>query len=80
MTDSSLFSTIFIGVWCLVGAIFLAVGLALTLIFFHRLVGIGVGTVIVTFVNGPIIGLISRRLESVFVFEDRLPLRKYFQK
>ena len=36
MTDSSLFSTIFIGVWCLVGAIFLAVGFGLRRSFQRR--------------------------------------------
>ena len=59
---------------------FFAVILSFLFFGFGHFEGVKAGTILCALINGPIIGLISRRLESVFVFEDRLPLRKYFQK
>lgn len=54
-------------------AAFLAVGLALTLIFFHKLVGIGVGTFVVTLVNGPVIGFIGKGLDRFVEIKPAFP-------
>ena len=54
-------------------AAFLAVGLALSLIFFRKLVGIGVGTFVVTLVNGPIIGLIGKGLDRFVEIKPAFP-------
>ena len=55
-------------------------GLVLMTAFFGiwPLRGIGLGTIICALFNGTIIGLHTRWLERIFVFEDALPLRKYF--
>lgn len=51
----------------------LLVGVVMTLLFFKRFVGIGVGTVIMAFVNGALIGafanLFDKYFEPVFVFK-----------
>ncbi|MBQ4353976.1 MAG: hypothetical protein IJC71_03685 [Clostridia bacterium] len=47
---------------------------------FGHFEGVKWGTILCALVNGSIIGLCSRIFESVFVFEDRLPLRKFFEK
>lgn len=57
----------------------LALSLALSLILFHGLVGIGIGTVVTTFVNGPLIGLFERLLDRHVDFYTALPgLEKHF--
>ena len=57
-------------------------GVILSFIFFGfgRFEGVEAGTILCAAVNGWMIGEISRMLESVFVFRDRLPLRKYFEE
>ncbi len=42
----------------------LAAAVALTLLFFGRFVGVGVGTILMTFINGPLIGAIGRLLDK----------------
>ena len=46
---------------------------------FGRFEGVKFGTIFCAAVNGQLIGMISRFLESVFEFRDGLPLRKYFE-
>ena len=45
----------------------------LTLAFFGRFRGIGVGTIIMTAVNGALIGLFGKFLDRFFVFEPLFP-------
>ena len=49
--------------------IFLAIALLLALLLTHSLAGIGLGTVIVTFVNAPLIGLFGKLLDKVWAKE-----------
>lgn len=46
---------------------------------FGQFEGIKLGSIITTLINGAMIGLWGKALDKVFVFEDGLPLRKYFQ-
>lgn len=57
-----------------------AVGVALSFAFFGlwHFEGVKLGTIFCALVNGATIGICSRFLESRFVFEDKLKLRKYF--
>lgn len=58
----------------------LALATALTLIFFRRFVGVGVGTVIMTALNGILIGLFTKFLEKHFEFYARFPRSEaYFE-
>ena len=41
--------------------------------------GIGNGTVLCAFINGPIIGLFQKLYNKIFNFEDKFKLRKYFE-
>jgi uncharacterized membrane protein YczE len=56
--------------------IFLAVSLTLSLCFFRRLVGIGIGTVLATFLNGPLIMLWGKVLDRFLNFEPAIPAKK----
>lgn len=56
-----------------------AVALILTLCFFGRLVGIGWGTIACAFINGTLIGFISKWFDRHFEFVDALPLRRFFE-
>lgn len=40
--------------------------------------GIGVGTVVLAFINGPIIGLVGKLLDRTVRFYPLLPIKKYF--
>lgn len=51
----------------------LAVGTAMSLVFFRRIVGVGLGTLAVAALNGKTIGLFSGLLERKFEFRDRFP-------
>lgn len=55
--------------------IFLALSLTLSLLFFRRLVGIGIGTVLATLLNGPCIVLWGKVLDKWFNFEPALKKR-----
>lgn len=57
-----------------------AVAILLSFAFFGlwHFEGVKLGTVLCALVNGSVIGLCSRWLERVFVFRDRLPIRKFF--
>ncbi len=57
------------------------VALVLSLAVFRSLFdhGIGLGTVLVAFVNGWLIGLFSKVLDRCFSFYDRFPFAKYFE-
>lgn len=57
-------------------------GIILSFLFFGfgKFEGIGIGTVICALVNGPLIGIISKKLEKNFEFKDRFPFKKYFEK
>lgn len=52
----------------------------LSLVFFGELVGIGWGTIVCAFVNGWLIGRISKLFDRWFEFSDALPLRRFFEK
>jgi len=54
-------------------AAFLLIACAMTLLFFGRFRGIGVGTVVMTCVNGPLIGLFGKLLDARFRFVPWLP-------
>lgn len=41
--------------------------------------GVKLGTLFCTLINGSLIGIVSKLLDSIFIFKDSLPLRKYFE-
>ncbi len=51
----------------------LAFSVCLTIVLNHSLVGIGIGTVIITVVNAPLISMFGRLLDKVFVFSPAFP-------
>ena len=51
----------------------LAVAVGLTLLFFRRFNGIGVGTLIMTALNGLLIGAFGKGIDRLFVFRPLLP-------
>ena len=51
----------------------LAVAVVLTLIFFRRFNGIGVGTLIMTALNGLLIGVFGKLIDRLFVFRPLFP-------
>lgn len=51
----------------------LLVSAAMTLLFFGRIVGIGLGTVIIAFINGPLIGLVGKLLDNTCEFTTGFP-------
>ncbi|MBE6927531.1 MAG: hypothetical protein E7467_03435 [Ruminococcaceae bacterium] len=53
---------------------------ALSLIFFAELVGIGWGTVVCALINGFLIGQFSRLFDKKLEFVDVLPLRRLFER
>ena len=53
--------------------IMLGVSIALTLILHHKLIGVGVGTIIVTFVNAPFIVMFGKLLDKIFDFSPMFP-------
>lgn len=58
----------------------LGVSLLLSLLFFHRLEGIGIGTVICTVINGPLIGFWIRLLDGKLCYDAAIPgLKRYFE-
>lgn len=60
-------------------ACFLVISLSLSLLFFGRLDGIGLGTVLCTLVNGPLIGLWLRLMDGRINDAALLPgLKRYF--
>ena len=52
-------------------AAFLMISLAMSFLFFKRLNGIGIATVIMTCFNGLLIGFFSNALDKFFIFEPR---------
>ncbi len=63
-------------------AVSLIVSIILSFAFFglFKFRGIGIGTVACTLLNGRIIGLIGKALDSKFEFKDRFALRKFFER
>ena len=60
---------------------FFVISVILNLVLFGGFVGIGIGTVITAFANGPIISVFSKFLEKNFEFKDGIPkLAAYFRK
>ena len=60
--------------------VFLALSVVMTLVFFRRFVGIGVGTIITALVNGFLIGKLGKLLDKFFVIKPLFPkLAKKFQ-
>ncbi|MBQ6018854.1 MAG: hypothetical protein IJL26_01625 [Clostridia bacterium] len=61
-------------------AAFLVISCAMTLILFHKFVGVGVGTLVMTACNGVLIGLFGKLLDRFFVFEPRFKkFARYFE-
>lgn len=56
------------------------VAVGLSFLLFGRLEGIGVGSVVCALCYGMLIRLHTKLLERVWVFEDKLPLRRYFEE
>ena len=56
-----------------------AIAMSFAFFGFGKFEGVKVGTVLCAFVNGPLIALFSRLLESRFEFRDRLKLRSRFE-
>ena len=54
-------------------AVFLLTGCAMTLLLFHRFVGVGIGTLITTACNGLLIGFFDRTFDKLFVFSPLFP-------
>lgn len=54
------------------------IGLVMSLIAFHGLVGINWGTILCALINGWLIGRCSAFFEHFFEFRDAFPLRRYF--
>ena len=60
---------------------FLALSVALNLILFRGFVGIGIGTLVTAFLNGPIISVFAHFLEKHFEFKAAFPkLENFFEK
>lgn len=57
----------------------LAVAVALSLLLFGSFQGIGVGTVACAFLYGFLIRMFQKLYQKLFRFEDKFPLRKYFE-
>ena len=57
-------------------------GIVLSFLFFGfgKFVGVKLGTVVCTILNGPTIGAIGRFLDKHFHFCDALPFRPFFEK
>ncbi len=51
----------------------LITAVALTMVFFLAFKGIGIGTVVLTLVNGPLIGLLGKLLDRFFIFKPLFP-------
>ena len=58
----------------------LILSISLSLIFFSSFNGIGAGTVVSALLNGRLIAMWTGILHKKFIFEDKLKLRKYFEK
>ena len=56
------------------------VAVGLSFLLFGRLEGIGVGSVVCALCYGMLIRLHTKLLERVWVFEDKLPLRRHFEE
>ena len=54
--------------------------MVLSLLFFGRLEGVGVGTVVSAFINGTLIHLFGNLYRQLFTFTDRYPWRRYFEE
>jgi uncharacterized membrane protein YczE len=55
----------------------LAVAIALSLLFFKELKGIGIGTIISALANGFCINKFSNAYDSLFEYKDKFKLKKY---
>lgn len=56
------------------------VAVVMTILIFRSFRGVGVGTIIMAFVNGFLIGKVSAALDKHFVFKDSFKWRKIFEK
>ncbi|MBR1810746.1 MAG: hypothetical protein IJ766_03725 [Clostridia bacterium] len=54
-------------------AVFLMISVGMTLFLFRKFVGVGIGTVIMTCLNGLLIGFFGKQLDRCFEFFPRLP-------
>ena len=62
-------------------AVSFLLGIVLSFLFFGfgKFVGVKLGTVVCTILNGPTIGAIGRFLDNHFTFTDALPFRSFFE-
>ena len=62
-------------------AVSFLLGIILSFVFFGfgKFVGVKLGTVVCTILNGPVIGAIGRFLDKHFTFRDALPFRSFFE-
>ncbi len=61
--------------------VFCGLSVLMNLVLFGGFVGIGVGTIITAFTNGPLIGAFDKYIRKHFEFKAALPkLQKYFEK
>ena len=59
---------------------FFAIGVIMSLTLFGKFVGIGVGTVILTAINGVLIGFFSKLIDKIFIIKPSFPkIAKYFE-
>ena len=58
----------------------LLIAVILSLVFFGRLQGIGIGTVVCAFVYGFVIRFFQKIYNKLFCFADKFPLRKHFEE
>ena len=58
----------------------LALSVALCLLFFKSINGIGIGTVVCAFIYGPLINMFQKLFNKIFVFTDKYELRKFFEE
>lgn len=57
----------------------LVLAVVLSLLLFGSLQGIGVGTVVCAFLYGTVIRLFQKLYSKLFCFEDKFPMRKFFE-
>lgn len=59
---------------------FLMISIFLSVSLFHNFTGIGIGTVVITMFNGPLIGLFTKLLNKIFIFKPTFKkLAKIFE-
>ena len=60
--------------------VFLVLSIGLSLLFFGKIRGIGIGTILCALVNGSLIRMFTDLWKKHFLFRDKLPLRSKFEE